>query len=106
MSHGTNAGSPTDVLYHFARNAVVRASAGTGKTETLTGIYTHLVAGAWSGKRSLSPTRIVAVTFTDKAAEEMRARVGTALRALRVELALPEAERGVTGSRIAKLILA
>lgn len=106
MSGGSGTTSPDDALYDFAQNAVVRASAGTGKTETLTGIYTHLVAGAWSGKKSLSPARIVAVTFTDKAAEEMRARVGTALRALRVELALPEAARGGTGSRIAKLILA
>ena len=38
--------------------------------------YVHLVLGATSSRRQVSPLRIVAVTFTERAAGEMRLRVG------------------------------
>jgi ATP-dependent helicase/nuclease subunit A len=69
-------------LFAFERNTVVRASAGTGKTEALAGLYVHLVLGATERAVGLSPTGIIAITFTEKATEEMRARISTALGAV------------------------
>jgi ATP-dependent helicase/nuclease subunit A len=69
-----------DVLYPFRRNLVVAASAGTGKTHALVGVIVHLVLGASElGGEGLhapvDPGRIVATTFSRKAAAEVRARV-------------------------------
>ena len=58
----------------FAPGSVaVVAGAGTGKTYMLTHRYRHHLAGG------LSPLEIVAVTFTERAAAELRARVRRAL---------------------------
>ena len=57
----------------FERNTVVWASAGTGKTRKLVDVYLELL------ERGLDPTRIVAVTFTERAAAEMRDRIRSAL---------------------------
>src|SRR5436309_6329701 len=59
----------------FDKNTVVLASAGTGKTRKLVEVYLELLeAGA-------DPLRIVAMTFTEKAAAEMRDRIRTSLYA-------------------------
>src|SRR5262249_25019036 len=57
----------------FDKNTVVWASAGTGKTRKLVEVYLELL------ERGVDPLRIVAVTFTEKAAAEMRERIRTAL---------------------------
>jgi ATP-dependent helicase/nuclease subunit A len=57
----------------FDRNTVVLASAGTGKTRKLVEVYIELL------ERGIDPMRIAAVTFTEKAAAEMRDRIRTAL---------------------------
>ena len=55
------------------RDVVVTAGAGSGKTRTLVARYASLLADG------LQPRRVVAITFTKKAAREMRARVREAI---------------------------
>ncbi len=60
----------------FDRNVVVVAGAGTGKTTLLVERLIYLLLGVGRG-----PEEIVAVTFTEKAANEMRLRLERELRA-------------------------
>src|SRR5919197_1431811 len=53
----------------FPCNTVVNASAGTGKTATLVGTYLAQLG------RGIPPGHILAITFTEKAAAEMRDRL-------------------------------
>jgi len=58
------------------QDVVVSAGAGSGKTSTLVARYLTLLA------EGLSPQRLVAITFTEKAAREMRNRTRQALNQL------------------------
>jgi ATP-dependent helicase/nuclease subunit A len=58
-----------------ANNVVLEASAGTGKTSVLVARYINLL------KRGVDPSNILAMTFTRKAAAEMRERIVGDLRA-------------------------
>jgi ATP-dependent helicase/nuclease subunit A len=55
-------------------NVVLEASAGTGKTSVLVSRYVNLV------KQGVEPANILAITFTRKAAAEMRERIVAHLR--------------------------
>ena len=56
-------------IQRFEHNFCVTAGAGAGKTTCLRDTYLELL------EEGLKPGQIVAITFTEKAAEEMRARV-------------------------------
>ena len=56
-------------------SVAVIAGAGTGKTHMLTERYLHHLTAD-----SLSPLEVIAVTFTEKAAEELRSRIRERVR--------------------------
>jgi ATP-dependent helicase/nuclease subunit A len=62
-------------VFAFERDIVVSAGAGSGKTAALVELYLRLIAGETKLDRRLSVPEIVAITFTDKAALEMKERI-------------------------------
>ncbi|THB77034.1 MAG: ATP-dependent helicase [Desulfobacteraceae bacterium] len=58
-----------DAVHHTGSPALVVAGAGSGKTRTLTAKISHLV------NQGMSPEKILAITFTNKAAQEMKSRL-------------------------------
>ncbi len=59
-----------------AADVVVTAGAGTGKTQTLVARY------LWHLAHGMTPRQVVAITFTEKAAREMRNRIRSQVAAL------------------------
>jgi DNA helicase II / ATP-dependent DNA helicase PcrA len=59
-----------EAVHHIATPTIIAAGAGSGKTRTLTGKIAHLV-----GDLGYDPARILAITFTNKAAAEMKSRL-------------------------------
>ncbi|HWL87948.1 MAG TPA: UvrD-helicase domain-containing protein, partial [Polyangiaceae bacterium] len=76
------------MIFAFRRNLVLAASAGTGKTHSLVGVLVHLMMGASElGTKErlfppVDPSRVVATTFSRKAAAEIRHRLATELERL------------------------
>ncbi|MCE9666817.1 UvrD-helicase domain-containing protein [Myxococcus stipitatus] len=57
------------------RNLALMAGAGAGKTYSLVTMTLHLFAGAREAGPAVRPSKLCMLTFTDKAAAEMRSRV-------------------------------
>ena len=84
----------------------VTASAGSGKTFQLTNRFLELLLGASSaqwppvclkaGARRFAPAEIMAITFTTKAAAEMKERLVASLKALALEIPGTLAPEGFT----------
>ena len=76
MTHAAGTLNPEqrEAVEHFEGPSLVLAGAGSGKTRVLTTRVCHLIM-----EHGVPPDRIMAVTFTNKAAGEMRERVAAML---------------------------
>ena len=66
-------------LFQFNENICLCAGAGSGKTSVLVAMYLNLISGESSFNEPISIEQIVAITFTEKAAAEMKSRVREAI---------------------------
>ena len=74
---------PLALAFPLRGSQLIEASAGTGKTFTISALYLRLVLGhggeASGFGRELLPPQILVVTFTDAATKELRERIRTRL---------------------------
>ena len=98
MSQSTEHRLPLALSFPLHGSQLIEASAGTGKTFTISALYLRLILGhgdEFSGfGRELLPPQILVVTFTDAATKELRDRIRTRLteaaRYFRDEIASPD----------------
>jgi DNA helicase-2/ATP-dependent DNA helicase PcrA len=69
-----------DAILHDGGNLQLIACAGSGKTEVVAQHITKLLTPSGDGGMGLSPSNIIAFTFTDKAAAELKQRVADKCR--------------------------
>ncbi|HPP87941.1 MAG TPA: UvrD-helicase domain-containing protein, partial [bacterium] len=62
-------------LFEFQKNYCIQAGAGSGKTTTLVELYLRILLNSRNTDNPLLPENILALTFTDKAATELRERI-------------------------------
>ncbi len=92
------ASRPLALTFPLRGSQLIEASAGTGKTFTISALYLRLVLGHGLGDsgfgRELLPPQILVVTFTDAATKELRdrirARLAQAAQFFRDEIAEPD----------------
>uniref|UniRef100_UPI00356B3C15 exodeoxyribonuclease V subunit beta n=1 Tax=Halopseudomonas sp. TaxID=2901191 RepID=UPI00356B3C15 len=100
-SYVSNTQPPLALRCPLRGSRLIEASAGTGKTFTISALYLRLVLGQIAGQdneldfpRALLPPEILVVTFTEAATQELRdrirARLVDAAKAFRHELADPD----------------
>jgi ATP-dependent helicase/nuclease subunit A len=68
-------GSPLDRALRLESNLALFAGAGAGKTWSLITLCLHVLGGAREGHAAVPPANLCLLTFTDKAAAEMRQRL-------------------------------
>jgi exodeoxyribonuclease V beta subunit len=75
--------TPLALAFPLRGSQLIEASAGTGKTFTISALYLRLVLGHGGEStgfgRELLPPQILVVTFTDAATKELRERIRTRL---------------------------
>ncbi len=74
--------STSSVKFQFPEVRIVEASAGSGKTFALAKRYVQLLLGAGVSPETLPIRQILAITFTNKSAVEMKQRILTFLKNL------------------------
>lgn len=90
--------TPLALAFPLRGSQLIEASAGTGKTFTISALYLRLVLGHGGESsgfgRELLPPQILVVTFTDAATKELRERIRTRLaeaaRFFRDEILAPD----------------
>ncbi len=75
MKSGSNKRTDRESVFQFEQNTCLCAGAGSGKTSALVTMYCSLISGESSFGEPVPLERIVAITFTEKAAAEMKKRV-------------------------------
>jgi exodeoxyribonuclease V beta subunit len=91
--------TPLALAFPLRGSQLIEASAGTGKTFTISALYLRLILGHGADShgfgRELLPPQILVVTFTDAATKELRERIRTRLaeaaRFFRDETPAPDA---------------
>lgn len=78
---------------------LIRAGAGSGKTETLARRFVALAAGDIAGRAPVSPERMAAIVFGNLAAVELRERIGAVLDERIAGAADPEQRDGLRRAR-------
>ena len=90
-------GAQQRIVSDFQTTFLLEAGAGTGKTQLL---LNRLLALLRTGRSPLS--RVAVITFTDKAAAELRTRLRAAVESA-LQTALPEAERAALQAVLSEL---